>query len=571
MQKNINTPIGIVLLSLALSACTSVTPDTAAPSEPTLAPATVTAGKNEPVIENLVSEASLRRYTPVTPASGKGRIEPIITTVPMTANRVVERAINDFLQNRRTLMQMWIGRSQTYFPMIERIFAEEEVPDELKYLALGESSLNPTVRSSAGAVGMWQFMAATARGEGLRVDSWVDERRDPEKSTRAAARHLKALHTSYSGRWHLALAGYNCSYRCITRAVKKAGGSIDAPPTYWEIYPNLPKETREFVPRYIAAALIVSNPEFYGIPIEDLGQELAYDIVYVDGMLSLEDAARFAGTDLPSIKNLNPALLRNTLPNDPEPFALKIPLGSFERFTAAIAAVEPKGQSEAGVYVVKSGDTLGKIARNYKVSVADIQAINSIKGTLININQKLDIPGQSAGKVIQVTNPQREFIAYGKPAFKPIKLVDEFQLVKQSGSTEDKPLLAVRLSQIDEDEGALSLVPTIYKVRRGDTLGAISQRFGVSVASIQEGNNLRNHVIFPDQELTIHSATTATVAQAAGPNASTALQITPPYEVQAGDSLYGIARKFGTSVNVLKRLNNLRNNMIYPGQSLQVN
>jgi len=561
----------ILLISLALSACTSIDPQINGSTEVAAATPKVPVAHSEPVIENLVTEANLRRYTPID-QHADDEVVPMTTTVPMTANRVVERAINDFLQNRRSLMQMWIGRSQTYFPMIERIFEEEGVPDELKYLALGESSLNPTARSKAGAVGMWQFMAATARGEGLRVDSWVDERRDPEKATRAAARHLKALHTSYSGRWHLALAGYNCSYRCITRAVQKAGGSIDNPPTYWDIYPNLPRETREFVPRYIAAALIVSNPGYYGIPVEDLGQELAYDTVYIDGMLSLEDAARFAGTDVPSIKNLNPALLRNTLPNDPEPFALKIPLGTYDRFVAAMATVEPKGISEAGTYVVKSGDTLGKIAGKYKVEVAEIQAVNSLKGTLININQKLAIPGQSEGKNIQVTSKEREFTVFGKPAFRPIKLVDEFQLVVQSGSTEDKPLMAVRLTRLDEDEGVLSLAPTIYKVQRGDTLGAISQRFGVSVASIQDGNNLKNHMIFPNQELTIHSATTATTADSSSsPNTATAQVITRSYQVQRGDSLYSIARKFSISVDNLKRLNSLRNNMIYPGQSLQLN
>src|SRR5690606_10950948 len=110
------------------------------------------------------------------------------------------------------------------------------------------------------AMGMWQFMAQTARAEGLRVDSWVDERRDPEKSTRAAAKHLKALHNDYNGRWHLALAGYNCSFRCISRSVERAGGTIEDPPSYWDVYPYLPQETRAFVPNYIAASLVVSHP-----------------------------------------------------------------------------------------------------------------------------------------------------------------------------------------------------------------------------------------------------------------------------------------------------------------------
>ena len=177
-------------------------------------------------------------------------MQPVEPAVTMTANRVVELEINDYLQNRRNLLKIWIERGQIWFPMIETIFAEEGIPDELKYLALGESSLNPNAISYAGAAGMWQFMPATGRSEGLHVDSWIDERRDPELSTRAAAKHLKTLYESYSGNWHLALAGYNCSYRCINRAVNRTGGSIENPPSFWEIYPYLPQQTRNFIPKF---------------------------------------------------------------------------------------------------------------------------------------------------------------------------------------------------------------------------------------------------------------------------------------------------------------------------------
>ena len=202
------------------------------------------------------------------------RPQPVTPTINMTANRVVERSINDYLQNRQTLLKIWIERSHTWFPMIEKIFEEEGVPDELKYLALGESGLRPTVRSGAGAVGMWQFMYGTARSSGLEINTWVDERRDPEKATRAAARHFKELYESYNGNWEMVLAGYNCSYRCITRAARRAGKAIEDNPSYWEIYPFLPRETRGFVPKFIASALIVSNPEMYGIQAENFGQEI---------------------------------------------------------------------------------------------------------------------------------------------------------------------------------------------------------------------------------------------------------------------------------------------------------
>lgn len=559
--------LSILLILLGISGCSTVPPAARAPVETLSAAPVETPPYQVPVIETLVSEAATRRLpveTPITIAPGVETVVPVTTTVPMTPNRIVERTLNDYLQNRRTLLQVWASRGQTYFPMIEKVFAEEGIPEELKYLALGESGLNPTARSPVGAVGMWQFMPVTARGEGLRVDSWVDERRDPEKATRAAARHMKTLYEDYNGRWHLALAGYNCSYRCITRAVKRAGGSMDEPPSYWDVYANLPRETREFVPKYIATALIISNPEMYGIEVPDLDQELAYDLVHVQGMLRLDDAARLAGTDLATIRNLNPALLKSTLPNDAEPYTLKIPLGSYEHFVTAFNSERPTSSAGAGEYVVESGDTLGKIAREHDTTVDEIQALNGINGTLININQKLQIPGKGSISNISIASTGREFVEYDEPNFKPIKLGEEFQLVHQSGSTPEKPLLAVslNLNMAEADEGAMSLVPTIYKVRSGDTLGRIAQQFGVSVNSLQAGNNLNGTTIFPNQELTIHSATN--IADRPQPGAAR-------YQVQRGDSLYEIARRHGMSVDSLKQINGLRSNMIQPGQSLTVN
>lgn len=559
----------IPLILLTLSGCGSVPFVPVEEVEPTIVPVVATTKTAPPVLKTLVLDAAKRSESTIklipTDEEAETEVPHIIPTIPMTPNRIVERAMNNYLQNNRSVLRVWAERSQIYFPMIEQIFAEEEVPDELKYLAIGESGLNPTVRSRAGAVGMWQFMAATARGEGLRVDAWVDERRDPEKATRAAARHIKQLNQDYNGRWHLSVAGYNCSYRCITRAVKKSGYTMDDPPSYWDVYNYLPKETQNFVPKFIATALIISNPEQYGIQVEDLGEELTYDIVQIEGMLGLEDAARMAGTDLPTMRKLNPSLLRTTLPDDEEAYALKIPLDSYDLFVRNFEQAAPAAVSGSGEYIVKSGDTLGKIARIYNVSVKELQAANGLDRTLINIKQKLQIPGQGNLSKIHVLSTQREFVAYGSAPFKPIQLDDEFTLVHQSGSTPEKPLLAVSLNHnaVEADEGAMSLVPTIYQVQNGDTLGGIAQRFGVSVASIQANNKLSGTMIKPKQELTIHSATNVVDTP------QTTNRLT--YEVQRGDNLYVIAKRFGTSVENLKQKNGLRSNMIHPGQSLQTN
>jgi membrane-bound lytic murein transglycosylase D len=557
-----------LLILLTISACSSVPqqPVNVAGDQPV---DTSAQASNEPVVESLVTGARRLGIQPVTVVEEDGEVQTISTTVPMTANRLVELAINDLLQNRRSVLHTWARRSHTYFPMIEKIFEEEGVPDELKYLALQESSLYPTIKSTAGAVGMWQFMDATARSEGLRVDAWIDERRDPEKATRAAAKHLKALNVSYQGSWHLSLAGYNCSYRCITRAVEKAGSSIGDAPQFWQIYPYLPQQTREFVPRFIATSLIISNPEMYGILAQDLGQEFAYDVVEIQGVLKLEDAANYAGTDVSTLRNLNPSLLKGSLPNDPAPYALKIPQGTYDRFVSAFNSTPPQGAAGAGEYIVKSGDSLDRIARSHGLKVAELRSANNLKDNLIKPKQKLLLPGLGASQDIRLTSTPAVSVAYGVAQFKPIKLGEEFQLVRQSGSTDQEPLMAVSLNLAAEpDEGVRGLVPTIYKVRSGDTLGAISRRFGVSVASIQQNNSIKNSAIFPNQELTIHASAEVSPSVVADTKAA---ETNKSYQVQRGDSLFQIARRLGVSVDNLKRLNGLRDNRIYPGQNLQIN
>ena len=545
-------------LALLMTACSNFQ---ALESEPDTQ---ITVIEEDQIVESLVSAAGdfgdadidgLQRE-PVTEEEAvlqAEQTEPVTPTINMTANRVVERAINDHLQNRQTLLKIWIERSHTYFPMIEEIFAEEEVPDELKYLALGESSLRPTVRSSAGAVGMWQFMYGTARASGLEINTYVDERRDPEKATRAAARHFKELYESYNGNWEMVLAGYNCSYRCITRAARRAGKSIEDNPSYWEIYPFLPRETRGFVPKFIAAALIVSNPEMYGIQAEDFGQEITYDIVEINGMLSVEAAAMLTGTDIATIRALNPELLKASLPDQAEPYALRIPLGTFNRFVRAFDNLPVEEKVSPSEYIIVRGDTLDRIARSFDTSVDELKAVNGIRGHLIHPGQKLLIPGTGISTTIALASREHKSVAYGENQFKPIKLRDEFQLVELSGSTDAAPLMAVTLSADVEDN---LMIPTIYQVRGGDTLGIIAERFNVSVREIQQWNNVRGTTIYINQELTIHSVGATPVTT---------------YRVQRGDNLSMIARRFGVSIESIKRRNGLRNNMIFPGQDLSIN
>jgi len=235
---------------------------------------------------------------------------PVATVIPMPVNRLVERSLTYLQREPDKHLHLWLARAETYFPMIEQILAEEGVPDELKYLAMIESGLNPRARSWARAVGMWQFISSTGRAYGLRVDGWVDERMDPEKATRAAARHLRDLHEIF-GDWHLALAGYNYSPGKLKRRIRRVESEIGRKATFWDVYRYIPRETRNYVPMFIATALITSQPESFGVKKVEPGPKYEYHYVPVQGMMSLVELADMAGTTPEAMKALNPELRRS--------------------------------------------------------------------------------------------------------------------------------------------------------------------------------------------------------------------------------------------------------------------
>ena len=318
-------------------------------------------------------------------------------TVPMTMNRLVKSSIDFLVRTRGEHLDRWLARSDTYFGMIEKVLAEERVPDELKYLAMIESGLNPRAKSWAQAVGMWQFMAATAGDYGLEVNSWVDERMDPEKSTRAAARYLKNLHASFQD-WHLALAAYNCGPTRVQQAIAAHRAKSREPITFWAIYPYLPRETRNYVPTYIAASSVASNPQAYGISRVQSGPVYAYDTVTLRGAHMLSDVARLAGTDVATIRALNPELRRSSTPPLSEGYAIRIPYESHERFTSAYRSNPDESSRRSAVHhVVREGETLSGIAVRFGATVRDIISANGLRSSSIYTGQRLVIPVDGAG------------------------------------------------------------------------------------------------------------------------------------------------------------------------------
>jgi membrane-bound lytic murein transglycosylase D len=481
------------------------------------------------------------------------------TEVPLIQNQHVNRHLMYYTLRRPDVMERWLERSEYYFPMMREIFEEEGVPQELIHLSMIESGLVPTARSWASAVGLWQFIRATGAVYGLEVNWWVDERRDPVKSTRAAAQHLRDLHDIW-GDWYLSLANYNLSPRGLRRAIRAAGGVED----YWAAYPYLPRETRGYVPGYIAATMIAMNPDEFGFDTESDVTPYNFDVVEVDGLMPLEELAKAAGVTLQEIKDYNPELLRwATHPGGKYP--LKIPTGIKEQFLAAYQEIPQNTRaSEVAMHTVSSGETLGYIARRYGTSVRALYETNEGLSSTIHPGQRIVVP---------VAPGSQEQIASNRPT--------------NSSSTSSSR------SSRQQVQAPANTSPATYTVKSGDTVGHVAEWFDVRAWQVRSWNGVGN-TIRVGQRLTIHvpnqrrdyfsQIDDLTYAQKqelerrqrAGENiysirfegSSTSPSDTFRYTVRRNDTLGSIARRHGVSVAEIQRANNLSGTTIYAGQSL---
>lgn len=409
----------------------------------------------------------------------------------------------------RRHFQIWLDRYARVGPVIEEILEEEGLPRELVFLSMIESGLQPSVRSRASAVGYWQFIRSTARNRGLAVNDWVDERRDLLKSTRAACRHLQMLHGMF-GRWSLALAAYNAGEYRIQRAI-----GLQGDPDYWHL--RLPRETRDYVPKFIAAARVGSDPEKYGFtaPTPD---PIRFDIVELDDAYSLEQLAKVDGVSERRLRELNPQLLASCTPPRVEDYQLRVPPGTGEAVAAAAASIPEDQRLSWQKHRVQKGETLGALARRYRTSVSAIMDLNGISNAR----------RVRAGRVLTIPFPR---------GAAPVAVA----------------------SARTNDSGA-------YVVRRGDTLIGIAKRHGTTVGALRSANNLRGNRIVAGKSLVIpgHTSTPGTM-----PSEDTHEQTR--YRIVRGDTLTAIAGRFGVTVPDLLFWNKLpRNGRIRAGEELSI-
>jgi membrane-bound lytic murein transglycosylase D len=355
--------------------------------------------------------------------------------IPMVLNKKVEWFIRYFTGVNRSVFARWLERSTRYRDMMIEILQEEGVPEDLIYIALIESGFNPKAYSWAGASGPWQFMRATGRKYGLKVNWWIDERRDPVKSTRAAARYFKFLHRTFQS-WYLAQAGYNAGEGRIRRGLKRLKKK-----DFWTLARTryIARETRNFVPKFVAAAMIAKNPEVYGFDSLNYQDPLRFEEVPVPRSTSLHRIAAAAGISVRDLKRLNPSLRRLKTPPNYKAYRIKVPVGTSVKVAAAIRNWKPELYA-GGKYRVQSGDTLGEIARNLGTTVDALTELNGLRDPgRIYLGQKLHVPGKGKGlKRKHSASPSR----------------------------------------------------VIHVVRRGDTLWDISREYGMSVEKILSVNGL---------------------------------------------------------------------------------
>lgn len=407
------------------------------------------------------------------------RLTALEKDVPLTYNEKVHAFINYFLIRDREHTRNVMRKKDIYFPLFEKQLKENNMPEELKYLSVIESALVPHAVSRARAVGLWQFMSYTGRHMGLKIDWYIDERMDPEKSTAAACKYLSQLYTIFHD-WELALAAYNTGPGNVKRAIRRSGGKK----TFWEIYPYLPRETRAYLPQYVAMVYALNHSADHNLFVDGKEEMLRNDTLAVNGYLHIETLAKMTGSCLDDYRKLNPSIQHDVLPEGRQhvirmPLAAKMELDK-DRVAILDSAmrankvkVEALAKNAAGntlgremmVYRVKSGDVLGVIARRYNVRVEDMKKWNNLSTNMIRTGQRLNI----------------------------------WVLQGQQGRSAVASAAPVANSNGTQAQGT-----NTYTVQPGDTLWDITKKFqGLTVEKIKTLNNLKSNELKPGQKLII--------------------------------------------------------------------
>ena len=470
-------------------------------------------------------------------------------------NQGLENIIKSFLKNRKRAFERLMAISEYYFPLFEEAFDKQNVPLEIKYLAVVESALNPKAVSRVGATGLWQFMYQTGKQYGLKIDSYVDERSDPLKASQAAAQYMKNMYAIF-GDWDLVLASYNSGPGNVAKAIRRSGGQQN----YWNIRKNLPQETQGYVPAFLATMYIYEYHKEHGIKPERAPiKHFATDTVMIKRQMSFKQISDLIDIPVAQLQILNPSYKLNVIPSyRDQSHYLRLPQDKMAVFISneskiyayvdreanlrekpfqivrpivsqdSVNTFQRLAQAKVRYYRVKRGDNLSTIAKKYDIAVEDLKKWNNIKGNEVAYGKNLKINGTD---------------------------------VEQKSTTVAKVEVDKKAVQKD------SVVSTTssYVVQKGDNLSTIAKKFNITVADIQEWNMLTNTNVQLGATLQVAKIPTVKEEVAVAPERKDI-----QYIVQKGDNLGNIAKKFGASLDDLKQWNNLASNSIALGSTLIV-
>ncbi len=432
--------------------------------------------------------------------------------------REIARWIKYYSKNPfgRRWIEKSVERGAPYLPIIREKLRKAGLPEELAYLPIIESGFKPLARSRAGAVGIWQFIPGSARKFGLKVDWWIDQRRDPIKSTDAAVKYLKELYKIF-GKWDLALSAYNYGEGKLKRKIKRYRTD-----NFWRLKRRLPRETRNYVPQFFAVLTILSDPDRYGIKLPSRYDPFVYDSVKIPYPVSLDVAAKWAGVPLREMIRLNLEFKRGLAPPYYRDYYLRIPIGTKEAFVSAMESTPRSRWYTVTYHRVRRGENLISIARKYHVSARELARVNRIS------NPRKLRPGKVL--IIPMSSGYARYINENVD----IKIVNKY--------------------------GKTRVVK--YRVKKGDNLRKISRKFGVSVSNLKKWNNLKSSRLKPGQMIIVYKA---------GEERVLGQPKYLKYRVKKGDTLYAISEKFKVDVDDIMRINGIKNpRQLKPGMVVKI-
>lgn len=491
-------------------------------------------------------------------------------------NQGLENLIKSFLKNRKKAFANQMAVAEYYFPIFEEALARQNIPLEIKYLAVVESALNPKAVSRVGATGLWQFMYNTGKQYNLSIDSYVDERSDPLKASAAAAQYMTNMFTIFND-WNLVLASYNSGPGNVNKAIRRSGGQQD----FWDIKKHLPLETQGYVPAFLATMYIYEYHKEHGIvPKKALVRHFATDTVMVKKEMSFAQISNLLDIPVEQLEALNPSYKRNVIPNYTGKYHyLTLPSCKVAVFTSnedkiyayvqyEIDKKEKNNQYKKAAFIkdsaalasnnkikyykVKRGDNLSEIAKNNNVAVSDLKKWNHIKGNAVTLGKSLKI-------IIEKDINTNAALASVQDKTKTIAIKDNTSVTANEAK-----------NTVDKTDTLAANAANFYVVQKGDNLNTIAKKYNTTVADIKEWNHLTSTSLKLGASLQVSSVPVETTETIASITPASPELTDIRYEVQKGDNLGSIAKKFGSSIIDLKNWNNLHSNNLAVGNVLTV-